>query len=82
MRTYERINKVSFAEAEKLAEQAKSWCEKIDIKLEKMMEDDKQRKQKELEMAKHDSEHHIKLNRVFSYVKADLLGTVFTLAVV
>jgi predicted ATP-grasp superfamily ATP-dependent carboligase len=69
------FNKFSFVEAEKLAEQAKSWCEKIDIKLDKMMVDEKLRKQKELEFAKHESDHQIKLNRVFCHVKADLIGT-------
>lgn len=79
MKISDRINKFYSVEAEKLAEQAKSWCEKIDIKLDKMMTDDKQRKKKELAMAKHESEHQIKLNRVFNYVKADMIGTIFTL---
>lgn len=45
------------------------------------MTDDKQRKKKELAMAKHESEHQIKLNRVFNYVKADMIGTIFTIFV-
>jgi hypothetical protein len=40
-----------------------------------MMVDEKLRKQKELEFAKHESDHQIKLNRVFCHVKADLIGT-------
>lgn len=75
MKKSECFYKFSIVEAEKLAEQAKSWCEKIDIKLDKMMVDEKLRKQKELEFAKHESEHQIKLNRVFCHVKADLIGT-------
>lgn len=61
-------------DAEQLAEKAKSWCEKIQNKLDKMRKAEFDADQKDLAKFNANEDHIYKLDKTFQYVKLQMIG--------